>query len=639
MPLGPPPSARRGPASYYAHAAPVHPIFEEAESARGSVRDGAHSSYASSNAIPIGVPEYYLTHGETQDRQAPTRPATEADDQSPYAHADQTRDYRFEGDPSRYDPSPEPAPIVRQASLGKRSKPTLTTVQSSEKMRNNNFEGEKLSQAVRPTSVSNKLSPHHGQQSRTRARSPLAKHMRESDIRKSLEAGGALEMTETRSGHLKAPTPGMSERVGRQRPPTLDMSKLKDAEARGSLTSLPDLIKRNMRLASNLDRGRTVSRLGLEWFTSDGNKSNARKSAGSLSDILSSFPAPGAQTPTGGRLNPHGSFASFNKGNLRHSTLPSDSDAPDGRTPQRRCCGMPLWLFLIMLLVLFLLVAAAVVVPVMLLVVVPDMDNSSSAPGSDCQTQLQCHNGGTGIVGQDGNCRCLCVNGYTGDSCNQSSAARCTTTTVGSVDDATVGDAIPRLLQLANSDFGIPLDGSTLLGLFSSNDLSCNTENSLVTFNGASVGKRSTQDSSRRSSTLARRQTSTESPNSQATSNGIVYQTGSPTSSSDTSASTSSSSPSSQSSSANDSSDTRDFARTVVLYIFQVSGELSSASSAQSNLQYYFSNGQSADGQQLDPTNVQLDNGYHCNLDAFSLTLANGTTVGEQSAGKKWVLG
>ncbi|KAK4999646.1 hypothetical protein LTR28_013309, partial [Elasticomyces elasticus] len=58
----------------------------------------------------------------------------------------------------------------------------------------------------------------------------------------------------------------LASRVGAKRPPRLDVDAVRDAEARGSLTSLPDLIKRATRLASNLDRGQTASRLGTNRF-------------------------------------------------------------------------------------------------------------------------------------------------------------------------------------------------------------------------------------------------------------------------------------------------------------------------------------------------------------------------------------
>lgn len=63
------------------------------------------------------------------------------------------------------------------------------------------------------------------------------------------------------AGGLPGPMPTMSiRRPGARRPPRLDMNAVRDAEARGSLTSLSDLIRRATRLATNLDHGRTASR-------------------------------------------------------------------------------------------------------------------------------------------------------------------------------------------------------------------------------------------------------------------------------------------------------------------------------------------------------------------------------------------
>lgn len=58
--------------------------------------------------------------------------------------------------------------------------------------------------------------------------------------------------------------PTMSDkRPGARRPPRLDINAVRDAEARGSLSSLSDLIRRATKLASNLDRGKTASRTDL----------------------------------------------------------------------------------------------------------------------------------------------------------------------------------------------------------------------------------------------------------------------------------------------------------------------------------------------------------------------------------------
>jgi hypothetical protein len=63
---------------------------------------------------------------------------------------------------------------------------------------------------------------------------------------------------------LPKAAPTMSDkRPGGKKPPRLDMNAVRDAEARGSLSSLSDLIRRATKLASNLDRGKTASRCDM----------------------------------------------------------------------------------------------------------------------------------------------------------------------------------------------------------------------------------------------------------------------------------------------------------------------------------------------------------------------------------------
>ncbi|KAK4914818.1 hypothetical protein LTR28_013628, partial [Elasticomyces elasticus] len=281
----------------------------------------------------------------------------------------------------------------------------------------------------------------------------------------------------------------LASRVGAKRPARLDVDAVRDAEARGSLTSLPDLIKRATRLASNLDRGQTASRPGTNRFEGcTGNEkhrsvqSSENRYSGSISDILASFPPPGFASNNASRK----SIKQWPGGGLARAALPSDSDAGEAHRQRRRCCGMPLWAFCLLLLALILLVAAAVIVPVTL-IVIPRQQNDgarASASVASCQQSLACQNGGANVVAPDGACRCLCVNGFTGVQCTTSSGAGCASANVAGADGATVGSAIPRLLSGASANYSIPLDGRTILGLFSATNLSCASENALVTFNG-----------------------------------------------------------------------------------------------------------------------------------------------------------
>lgn len=69
---------------------------------------------------------------------------------------------------------------------------------------------------------------------------------------------------------LPKAAPTMSDkRPNGRKPPRLDMDAVRGAEARGSLSSLTDLIRRATKLASNLDHGRTASRADLAGAGAD----------------------------------------------------------------------------------------------------------------------------------------------------------------------------------------------------------------------------------------------------------------------------------------------------------------------------------------------------------------------------------
>ncbi|KAM3422192.1 hypothetical protein BST61_g2560 [Cercospora zeina] len=495
-PLGPPPSARRGPPSYYPQVAPVHPIQEETDSMRGSTRTvSAHTaghdsktSFASSNAIPIGITQNHLDRGRAMPYPPPIqRPAPPSDteseeveyDDSPTEPAIARGEIRTPNPATIVEPANVETGVVRQASLGKRSKPTLTTVRSSDHIKRatedsksdvatgigqrqssvrgstatadspertersralaqdileghtqpgaetagSESDAHREEESTPAAAVAQNTHEAHPQQKeglsrttpsetfrsgtgfldsasldpkrmlearqskellgatmpprpqRSRPRSPLVPldDPRRESIVDHLEKGGALSMEEAQE--LKRPLGGLSAREGRRRPPRLNVDAVKDAEARGSLTSLPDLIRRATKLASNLDRGKTASRMGMNWLEGANNVDEKKRRSGSMSDILNAFPPPASSTPSESRNAFRRSLAAFSSKN-RHSQLHSDSDA--GALKRRRCCGMPKWLFICLLLLLLLLIAAAVVVPVMLVVVIPNQNNSGA---------------------------------------------------------------------------------------------------------------------------------------------------------------------------------------------------------------------------------------------------------------------
>ncbi|KAK5163325.1 uncharacterized protein LTR77_010698 [Saxophila tyrrhenica] len=723
-PLGPPPSSRKGPASYYPQIAQVHPIVEETDSMRGSIRnasaafDPAHSSYGSLTAIPIGIPGYYVEdrgsarslpfeqHGRPSvEHGRPSvdhgRPSMEhmrpsMDQGYDDSHIEPIREtssdgrYMYDGVES---PSPEPAQFIRQASLGKKSKPTLTHVKSSERVRKENA-APNAQRPARPTTTQTSSSGVLEKETYHRRSSVSSISSDEEDNDKAVEAGAMavpavpalavpsktknqptrqwsaesdvlssgtgligpsssesdseqaikkkrsqelltavlpqaqLNRSQPRSP-LAPPSPtadpirksvspaptepdylsrhSASNRLDKRRPPRLDVDAVRDAEARGSLTSLPDLIRRATKVAGNLDRGRTASRLGMNFFVDGAEGDNRRSRAsdnrksGDISDILASFPPPSGRfgSPPGSR---GGVSLSRWSSNLRHSHLPSDSDAGEAarrRKKGRRCCGMPMWLFVLLLILLLLLVAAAVLVPILLLIVLPgdsdDTTGNGAAPGSitaahaaeavkSCAAELTCANNGATILSEDGFCQCVCTDGFTGQTCKTKAQQGCTTISVSSTDDATIGTALPAFLENSEKDFGITLDAETLLGLFSSADMRCQDENQLVSFTTANNEQ---QRQSKRSSSSA-------------------------------------ASSSSSASSSSNSDPTLEFAGAAVLYIFQDSAEPAMAVTAHQRLQAYFQNGKASAAGEVD-----LGNGYSADMGNGRLRPANGKAVGD----------
>jgi hypothetical protein len=699
----------------------------------------------SSNAIPIGIPKFYLDGRESGVSITPSSAYSEYDpDNSPPRREEPLRAFKqrmqqldaddghdtmssqqqkaaerqqargmndyfppvgLQTSSTPRDESPSEANIpVRQASLGKRSKPTLTTVKSGDRIRSRNSGSndtvaglpsqQKRAAEKQETPEDQKTQPEADARSGADRSAPLPAHANESPIappppvhvagvtssnasfldsssestnsarpsapsnspkpsirvvqskenlttpkpthtkrgRSPLAQSDADDEYDARSkemmlddsekdGHsnilrqdsdtLKSPTAGFSgQRVGRRVPARLDVDAIRDEEKRGSLSSLSDLIKRATKLASNLDRGRTASRLGMEgWLGPANSNSNSngktnssgelakyRRSAGSISDMLNSFPPPAIATPTG-----HESRSLANWSSRRNSApLPSDSDAAS-RTrsrKKRRCCGIPLWLFITLLLLLLGLVAAAAIIPVVLIVLPNQTDNSSASSSSQlhaagtqaatlskCEAKLTCENGGQAFptsASDKDTCRCLCVNSFTGTTCSSQSTAGCSSIAVtGMQENATIGNAIPRLLSLAETNYGLQLDTQTLLGLFNEADLDCASENALVSFDGKA-------QKLRRVAAPQASQTQSTHP-AEATSNGIVFDSSPSPSQTSGSSASSSPSPTTTSSSTPSASSTAnadvDFARAAVLYILQSSSSLQDAESAQKALQ------------------------------------------------------
>jgi hypothetical protein len=509
--LGPPPSSRRGPSSYYTQMSYVSPIVEESE-ARSDTLRSRHGSFASSSVFPTDRARF-----DPDDELISDDDDTITSDRGTISPTDEN-DRR-----GLVNQSPA---LVRQASVGRRTKPSLTTIRSVDSLgdrKGSTGKGtsDNAGAAITALGVSGAMlaaksaQKPPSQQSSIRSNSPgLASSSSDSINAFRNMIPKAMPRTGSPAHPLQQeirPTT-LADRAGMRRPPKLDIDAVRDAEARGSLTSLPELIRRATQLAANLDRGKTASRLGLDfWEAGAAEKSGPRQSG--LSDMLAAFPPPGQVTPlrSGTPNDLNSKWPRAHGGSRAGATDSGMSNEKPMR--RRRCCGMPMWTFVTLLIVLLFVIAAAVIVPVVL-VVIPNQhksnDSSSQAnqgsnnnnnagpssrlpvptlaPGTgnnQCDGVVTCQNGGISIPNSDKTCNCVCINGFTGKTCTNNDATGCTTTSVeGAANNATMGTGISRLLGSAVDGFNIPLDSTRVLSLFSQLSLSCAAQNALITFNG-----------------------------------------------------------------------------------------------------------------------------------------------------------
>ncbi|CAJ2503695.1 Uu.00g110890.m01.CDS01 [Anthostomella pinea] len=217
-----------------------------------------------------------------------------------------------------------------------------------------------------------------------------------------------------------------------------------------------------------------------------GGSYDTEKHQSGLSDMLAAFPPPASRRS----MRPSGTWPlPLSRQSFRGE--PMETQQPvEQRKKSRRCCGLPLWAFLFLLLVILCIIAAAIVVPLEIFVIRKPNNNTAPAEAdSGCPAQLTCQNGGTKVISQDV-CSCICSNGFTGTDCTIATSQGCTTTTIStggtSINNVTIGQAIPRLIENAQANFSIPLSATAIQSRFNSGNLSCNSENALVTFDGES---------------------------------------------------------------------------------------------------------------------------------------------------------
>jgi hypothetical protein len=247
--LGPPPSSRRGNSAFYSTASYVSPIPEE------SPRSRSHGSYASSAAIPDSFGT--LSPGMT----AGLSPGTSDDDN----YFDDTI-----AEESVYSDDADESDLVRSASIGRKGKPSLVTTRSSER-----GEMVPIVLPMRPWPRPTQSSPFSDgtgyiEESPNSSGAPSSGKVPAVNVTSTADTTPGVYNVATATDALalrnatSSPKPlGMS---GLRRPPKLDIDAVRSAEARGSLTSLPDLIRRATRLAAMMDKGkRPASRFDMDY--------------------------------------------------------------------------------------------------------------------------------------------------------------------------------------------------------------------------------------------------------------------------------------------------------------------------------------------------------------------------------------
>lgn len=624
--LGPPPSARRGAPSYYSQSSYVAPIPEESWESSSPARRAFPGERRDLRGWNDDEPDCYGTRGPEDDG---------SDDRD-----------------SRSTDPDDTTGLVGKASLGKQCEPALPVQSSREAASTKHADGvgraatesipvmlddihnttflrgpSEESEASKEM-LAEKESPSMPQSTAAR-RVPVDPEVEL--IISGLERGGALK-----SGTMAPMIIDVDGRSSPLRgPPPLDPDRPRQGAARSSLTSLTDLIRRATRVAANLEKGRTASRLGtLDMF----NQSNPNLLKGgadeprrpSVSDMLASFPAPALGTPsrslrTESRPSP---FANSNLNLARGSS--HDVEKHDQR---RSCCGMPLRLFVLLLLLLLGLIAAAVVIPIVL-IVLPKQNRSPPPPSNplaNCPASQPCSNGGVSVISSN-SCRCICTNGFTGSSCANAAVAPsvCTTTDVASFQKVTLGTSIPRLFTGASSNFSVPLNATALLSDFSASELACADENHLVSFSNTPNRRDLPHPIQEYVAPLPRvalaarvADPEPQSP-SAVTVDGIVFNGQGPTSTAPNLATTAgpTPTPTPTSSSSGPLSTQLDFASVAILYIFQQT-QLSVAADAQTMLQDAFNSG-SFSGPVLITSNITVD------VTLMRITMGN-ATVGKMN--------
>lgn len=558
-----PPSHKstQAPAAVHQQFPVVSPIVEE-KGSRTSLR-----SYASSHAIPSIMTDFYFDDVLSDDESSP--------------------------EPTKQPSEPPPA-LLRQASIGKRiGKPAMTSIKGRSKPLPIPAQVDGGPREATPSQLTN---ARHNPEKVNNYRQNVNYYVE--DLEKGSDSDESLK---------RVPKSLLSDRVGNKRPPNLEFepSKAKESGVRASLTSLPDLIKRATKLRSNLDHGRTASRLG---FTNGWGQANMNvvfadkkefgndKSSDSVSEAHTDWPSGVSGSPM---LTSHrGRYNLF-----KYSSGWCLNPARSKRS------------LMILVLLIIVLLTAAIVIPIVLIVIPKQHAAGPTSSSMSCQRNTTCTNGGIPLQLPNGNCECACVDGFLGAKCKPAARADCGTVEIEGGRTVSLGADIVPLFKSAES-YNIPLNAQLLADSFQQSNMTCASGNDLVQLPSVTAMTGS-------SAQLSLNQAAT-------TTNGIVV-AGTPSA---TTRATSigvslpaiTASPLTAGPVTNSSAQV--FAKVGILFVMQDSRDLITASHAQQSLWSFLDSINKNGTNRAAATSVNLGNDYAINMWDFQIKGRNGTIYG-----------
>ncbi|KAJ5938038.1 hypothetical protein N7454_004380 [Penicillium verhagenii] len=400
-------------------------------------------------------------------------------------------------------------------------------------------------------------------------------------------------------------------------PPRSDSRAGRSSRAHSTPLSLIDLIRSATEMASTVDHNKSTSRINLSAMSNHSEfraASNSNRHSGSISDILSEFPQPGISESKGRWFLPVSLWRSKRNADLEKYHFSS------GTPPKRQFLGLSRkWLIIVGVLVL-LIIILAILLPVLLVA------QSKDSSATSCESTTPCQHGGVSVSIASG-CSCVCTNGYTGSQCAILGDSSCATSDLSVSKNATMGSSLRSIFDDSQSKFEISLHEATIMALFSTNNVSCKTENALVSFSGAESSSESRK--SRRSIGLpidgeklekvTKSEAASVASRSLASMDGIFYD-------GSDAKNTTVTTPLETESTTNTTtmSEVKEFCQTAVLFLLEETSSLDSAVIAKESIQsylvqYYASAAYSS---------LQVLGRYELDFENKTITLPNGTMIG-----------